>query len=289
MQMKDGGVENEDDPDDEDLAEASTVTKYATQAMACPYDPNSDIASEVCAALSGDPTSNDSFCQGPLADFGEFTGQVSLQVDLPGAHPGVVQDGRAHPALRTPVDFAAATKAYNATRRATLATVCHTAPAAPQATLSSAGPNSALQVLPFPNMASLAADPHLLTPQPYLKLDRPPTLDETSALFKLSTNQELAFKVITTALTEAVEHQQRTACDSAARITEPEQLYAATIGDAGAGKSQVVHAFLWHAWQHKINDRVGICAPQWRAALQASCMLQQARPSPLAMCPALPC
>jgi hypothetical protein len=270
MQMKDGGVEEADDHDDEDLAEASTVTKYATQAMACPYDPNSDIASEVCAALSGDPTSNDSFCQGPLTDFGEFTGQVSLQADLPGTAPGVVQDKRTHPALRTPVDFAAATKAYNATRRATLATVCYSAPATPQATLSSTASHSALEVVPLPNMASLAADPHLLTPQPYLKLDRPPTLDETTTLFKLSTNQELTFKVITTALTGSVEHQQRLACNPAARITEPEQLYAATIGDAGAGKSQVVHAFLWHAWQHKINDRVGICAPQWRAALQAS-------------------
>jgi hypothetical protein len=49
-----------------------------------------------------------------------------------------------------------------------------------------------------------------------------------------------------------------------------EQIRMVLMGQAGCGKSQVMKAFMWHAWQHRQQQRIKLCSYQWRAARGSS-------------------
>lgn len=55
---------------------------------------------------------------------------------------------------------------------------------------------------------------------------------------------------------------------STTRPTVP--LRMALMGKAGTGKSHVLEALLWHAFQHDLSDRVVVLSYTWRAALHIS-------------------
>ena len=47
----------------------------------------------------------------------------------------------------------------------------------------------------------------------------------------------------------------------------PPQLRMVILGQAGTGKSEVMKAVIWHAFQHEINRYIGSSASFWKAAV----------------------
>ena len=90
---------------------------------------------------------------------------------------------------------------------------------------------------------------------PYIRLDVPPTLAQTISLFHLCPEQQFPLKIMVHTLT------------ADAKGEAPEQLLLSILGGAGTGKSEVIKAFLWHAYQHSLHDRIAVTSYTWKAAL----------------------
>ena len=97
---------------------------------------------------------------------------------------------------------------------------------------------------------------------PHVKVQGPPpTISDTIQLFTLSDDQALAFARLGAALVEE-------AAGRTPRGHDP--IRAWVTGGPGCGKSQVLTAFEWFAFQHDKLQWVGKCAYTWRAASNIS-------------------
>jgi hypothetical protein len=92
--------------------------------------------------------------------------------------------------------------------------------------------------------------------------DPPPTPRQTSDLFGLSDDQRIPFAAMAVTLEAEVLHQR-----NPSTVAPPDQLLMTLCGMPGAGKSRVILAFLWHAFQHDASDMIAIVSYTWRAVL----------------------
>eukprot|EP00798_Chlamydomonas_sp_ICE-L_P015025 gene15025-21096_t len=89
----------------------------------------------------------------------------------------------------------------------------------------------------------------------YIHCSKEPTLDETVQLFKLCPEQALPFKVMARTLkAEGTEGMEK-----------PAQLKCSILGQAGTGKSEILKAFPWYAFQHKLTSLIIVSAYTWKA------------------------
>ena len=93
------------------------------------------------------------------------------------------------------------------------------------------------------------------SPPPYIRLASPPTVQHTISLFRLDTEQQFPLRIMIHTLESDVKGEA------------PDQLLMSIMGGAGTGKSEVIKAFLWHAYQHGLNDRIAVTSYTWKAAL----------------------
>jgi hypothetical protein len=99
---------------------------------------------------------------------------------------------------------------------------------------------------------------------PYTRLATPPSPEASSRLFTLSPDQHACFMRLATALHTKM-HQE-----AGGQAGAGEQIRMVLMGQAGCGKSQVMKAFMWHAWQHGRQQHIKLCSFQWRAARGSS-------------------
>jgi hypothetical protein len=99
---------------------------------------------------------------------------------------------------------------------------------------------------------------------PFVKLQCPPSIADTVSLCTLNEKQALAFALLATRMHERNSTTQQ---DDA---TSPTQLLMLLLGEPGTGKSQVIKALEWYAFQHGWSDKVAVAAYTWRAALHIS-------------------
>jgi hypothetical protein len=93
---------------------------------------------------------------------------------------------------------------------------------------------------------------------PMVKLQTPPTAQQTVKLFTLAANQAFYFLLRATTL------------DAVLRGEHAVQLNMILAGEPGTGKSQVIKAFTWYAFQHNATDKLLLTAHDWRAAVNIS-------------------
>eukprot|EP00883_Tetradesmus_obliquus_P015806 jgi/Sobl393_1/8963/SZX79373.1 len=92
----------------------------------------------------------------------------------------------------------------------------------------------------------------------FIKLNHPIYITEVIQLFTLNKQQALAFATLATKLDNKLDN-----------VASP-QLLMLLLGDPGTGKSQVIKAFEWYAFQKGASDRVAVTSYTWRAALHVS-------------------
>ena len=92
-------------------------------------------------------------------------------------------------------------------------------------------------------------------PPPEVLMPEPPTEQDTIDLFELDDKQGLSFRIITRTLI-AEKNGENVA-----------QLKMAIVGQAGTGKSEIMKAVIWFAFQHGISRYIGVSSFQWKAAL----------------------
>lgn len=97
------------------------------------------------------------------------------------------------------------------------------------------------------------------SPPPFIRLEIPPTITDTILLFTLNRLQALAFAAVASRLQQQLAKQPM-----------QDQLLALLLGGPGTGKSQVLQALEWFAYQHDIHQRIAVTAYTWRAALHVS-------------------
>jgi hypothetical protein len=95
------------------------------------------------------------------------------------------------------------------------------------------------------------------TPE-FIPLEESPSIADTCRLFTLNMKQALAFTVLADRLLARL-----------AEESQPQLLFL-LLGDPGTGKSQVLKAFEWFAFQHNASQRIAVTAYTWRAALHVS-------------------
>lgn len=82
-----------------------------------------------------------------------------------------------------------------------------------------------------------------------------PSEEDTILLFQLHELQGLAFRILARTL-------------MAEKNNEPiPQLRMAISGQAGTGKSEVLKALIWYAFQHDMSRLLGVTSFQWKAAV----------------------
>lgn len=91
-------------------------------------------------------------------------------------------------------------------------------------------------------------------PPPYVRMVTPPTVWQTQQLFTLDAGQRPPFERLAHALLNGTQM----------RPSRQEQVII--FGNPGCGKSRVLLALLWHAFQHKVSSRVAVLAYTWKAA-----------------------
>ena len=101
---------------------------------------------------------------------------------------------------------------------------------------------------------------HPAEPPPYTLLPshQLPSPDDTARLFSLSPDQREPFLLYATLLL----------AEKAGR--RPAPLTSILTGKPGTGKSQVILALLWFAYQHRCSHMIAIVSYTWRAALHVS-------------------
>ena len=85
-----------------------------------------------------------------------------------------------------------------------------------------------------------------------------PTIQDTISLFTLSDDQQAPFNMLVTTM-----HGE-------AAGTKQPQLRMVITGGPGCGKSQVLLAFMWHAFQHDCAHLITVMSYTWKAALNIS-------------------
>ena len=93
-------------------------------------------------------------------------------------------------------------------------------------------------------------------PPPEILMATRPTEEEAIELFGLCRLQALGFRIIVRLL------QARINGD-----TSVPQLRMAISGQAGTGKSEIMKAVVWFAFQHEMSRLIGVSAFQWKAAV----------------------
>ncbi|EFJ50152.1 hypothetical protein VOLCADRAFT_88986 [Volvox carteri f. nagariensis] len=113
------------------------------------------------------------------------------------------------------------------------------------------------RVLPLPDALGANTNPFIRRRecQTYLRLARPPTIDETIELFTLAPDQAVPFMLM------ARYFDRRNQPDPG---VPPQML---VMGPPGTGKTQFVHALLWYTYQHDSPDWAATCAYSWAAAI----------------------
>eukprot|EP00198_Chlamydomonas_reinhardtii_P012864 XP_001702201.1 sensory protein [Chlamydomonas reinhardtii] len=103
----------------------------------------------------------------------------------------------------------------------------------------------------WPDAANPGAEPpYVLCPE-----DSQPTPEDTARLWNLSDDQQQAFMLYAQLLlTEAAGVRQPPVC-------------SVLTGKAGSGKSRVLQALLWFAYQHRCESLIALVSYTWRAAL----------------------
>ncbi|PNW69647.1 hypothetical protein CHLRE_29g757797v5, partial [Chlamydomonas reinhardtii] len=106
----------------------------------------------------------------------------------------------------------------------------------------------------WPDAANPGAEPpYVLCPE-----DSQPTPEDTARLWNLSDDQQQAFMLYAQLLlTEAAGVRQPPVC-------------SVLTGKAGSGKSRVLQALLWFAYQHRCESLIALVSYTWRAALHDS-------------------
>ncbi|GAX85827.1 hypothetical protein CEUSTIGMA_g13242.t1 [Chlamydomonas eustigma] len=103
----------------------------------------------------------------------------------------------------------------------------------------------------------------LKQPPPYIKFsasEPPPTPQFTTSLFNLCDEQKFALNVLTDLLLKEGDAMK-------SGVLLPQQLIK-ILGHAGTGKSEIIKAYLWHAFQHGlISDLIAVTSYTWKAAL----------------------
>jgi hypothetical protein len=95
---------------------------------------------------------------------------------------------------------------------------------------------------------------------PYLPVagGTPPSVQDTIDLFTLSSDQAVVFDLLASLLLE----------EKAGR--KQPQRRVVLSGQPGSGKSQVLHALLWFAYQHDCSSLIAVVSYTWRAALHVT-------------------
>ncbi|PNW87571.1 hypothetical protein CHLRE_02g140961v5 [Chlamydomonas reinhardtii] len=113
----------------------------------------------------------------------------------------------------------------------------------------------------WPDAANPGAEPpYVLCPE-----DSQPTPEDTARLWNLSDDQQQAFMLYAQLLLA-----------EAAGVRQP-PVCSVLTGKAGSGKSRVLQALLWFAYQHRCESLIALVSYTWRAALH----LPQPRHVPL--------
>eukprot|EP00198_Chlamydomonas_reinhardtii_P001835 XP_001691171.1 predicted protein [Chlamydomonas reinhardtii] len=106
----------------------------------------------------------------------------------------------------------------------------------------------------WPDAANPGAEPpYVLCPE-----DSQPTPKDTARLWNLSDDQQQAFMLYAQLLLAA-----------AAGVRQP-PVCSVLTGKAGSGKSRVLQALLWFAYQHRCESLIALVSYTWRAALHDS-------------------
>lgn len=92
----------------------------------------------------------------------------------------------------------------------------------------------------------------------FVQLEEKPTITDTIRLFTLNLKQALALTVLADRMLSKLADE------------EQPQLLFLMLGDPGTGKSQVIKAFEWFAFQHGASHRIAVTSYTWRAALHVS-------------------
>jgi hypothetical protein len=92
------------------------------------------------------------------------------------------------------------------------------------------------------------------TEMPYVKMpiDERPSIRTSAMLHNLNEEQTLAFSLILDCLLQTEESD--------------EQVLMLVMGHAGAGKSKIIGAVLWHLFQHDLSQMVVLTSYTWKAA-----------------------
>jgi hypothetical protein len=98
---------------------------------------------------------------------------------------------------------------------------------------------------------------------PFVKATEPPSIETTAALFLLCDEQFRPFRTLVAVL-EAERAYARN------QGPKPAQLRMGVLGQAGTGKSEVLKALQWHAFQHDLHTMIATCSQFWKAALLLS-------------------
>lgn len=93
---------------------------------------------------------------------------------------------------------------------------------------------------------------------PYIRTTIVPSIKDVVDLFNLRGKQVAPFVVLASTLRAEREGRRQ------------EQLRAIITGDAGCGKSRILSALLWYAFQLDASDSLAIVSYTWRAALNVS-------------------
>ncbi|PNW87689.1 hypothetical protein CHLRE_02g142907v5 [Chlamydomonas reinhardtii] len=108
----------------------------------------------------------------------------------------------------------------------------------------------------WPDAANPGAEPpYVLCPE-----DSQPTPEDTARLWNLSDDQQQAFMLYAQLLLA-----------EAAGVRQP-PVCSVLTGKAGSGKSRVLQALLWFAYQHRCESLIALVSYTWRAALHVSCV-----------------
>jgi hypothetical protein len=98
---------------------------------------------------------------------------------------------------------------------------------------------------------------------PFVKATELPSIETTAALFLLCDEQVRPFRTLVAVL----EGERAYARNQGPK---PAQLRMGVLGQAGTGKSEVLKALQWHAYQHDMHNMIATCSQFWKAALLLS-------------------
>lgn len=101
---------------------------------------------------------------------------------------------------------------------------------------------------------------------PYLPMFPCPSIQQVVQIFGLASDQALPFILQAETLDAMIEF---TSTRNGNRV-RPAQLLSNLTGEPGSGKTQVLLAFLWYAFQRNASHHIAVTAYTWRAAQQAS-------------------